>query len=403
MNRGFGVTDYKGGGVSRRKRVHIRRRGRAVGVSSGLALVAALTLSVIVGLLLPLTAAGNPHHGAGDYVIFAKAGAEGITTDQKAFEPDCDNSNHGQGETSGQTNNYYGRIHSNADLKLAGANTFGDTISPDTEITYGVNDGAADPCQLQNDGGNTFLDGMPLNISGNGDPADIQGPYQIGPGGWPGNLGTFLVQTGTDAFERFDNTTQFSAVGMTCTAGHVNGLLGTTDYIVTAADNGDVVCNGTGKIIININGLGTDAAPFRITMLSHGAIETPGQNNVLAPAAGGHGVLAWTDVAFGTAASGILLNGSNLAVPERSILFAPRSGVDVSGSVDDDVCIQAIGQGIVKVAGSTSNFGPFGPGCGTPASVVTQIHAGNDHNTDIQGGAVEVGTSIHDRVVVASR
>ena len=140
-------------------------------------------------------------------------------------------------------------------------------------------------------------------------------------------------------------------------------------------------------------------------MLSHGAIEMSVSATCLAPASAGHGVLAWTDEPFGETASAIHFSGSDLTVPERSILFAPRSGIDVSGSNDDDVCIQAIGQGIVKVAGSTSRFGPLGPGCGLPATVVTDIHAnlgGNAHTSLGQSGAVEVGTQVHDKVTVSS-
>jgi hypothetical protein len=91
-----------------------------------------LVLVVIVaavGLLISQDATGNPGHFADDYVIYARANAEGITEDRKAYEPDCDGSNHGQAQTSGQTNTFYGRIHSYADMQLTGANTYADTLS----------------------------------------------------------------------------------------------------------------------------------------------------------------------------------------------------------------------------------------------------------------------------------
>jgi len=53
------------------------------------------------------------------------------------------------------------------------------------------------------------------------------------------------------------------------------------------------------------------------------------------------------------------------------------------------------------------NYDPSGPSLCEPltvekldSSIVTHIHAGTDHVTDIQGGSVPVGTSIHDQAVV---
>ena len=73
-----------------------------------------------------------------------------------------------------------------------------------------------------------------------------------------------------------------TAVGLTCNTGT---LTDTVDYKVVLSDNNKVVCNGSGKITIDLNDLGSKGppmTPFRITMLSHGAIEMSGQRNVLA-------------------------------------------------------------------------------------------------------------------------
>ena len=94
MNRVPRKTDYDRQGTSRRR---VARRGqRRAGAHSALALFVALTAAVVVGLLIPLNASSNPHHFAGDYVLFAKAIAAGITTGPKAFEPDCDETSTGQ-------------------------------------------------------------------------------------------------------------------------------------------------------------------------------------------------------------------------------------------------------------------------------------------------------------------
>jgi hypothetical protein len=102
--------------------------------------------AVCVGLLARNMTTANPGHFAGDYVIYARANADGITDSAKAYEPNCNNgTNDGQAQTSGETNTFYGRIHSYADLQLTGASRYEDTISPDPEITYGVNDNAPPP------------------------------------------------------------------------------------------------------------------------------------------------------------------------------------------------------------------------------------------------------------------
>jgi hypothetical protein len=294
-------------------------------------------------------------HNAGDYFMFAKAAGDGGTDDPKAYEPVCDDANDKQADVSGSNSNFYGRIHSNADLAISGSdNWFRDTLSPNSELTYGVNDGPSANCQLQAEESNTYSGGWPLNISGNGDPSSIQGPYQIGPKGWPGNLGNYLDANGMT----FGNDINQVLPGVVCDRGSLthSGVIE-----ITAADNGKVICNGGDPIKISDSGLGTSSNPFRITMVSHGLIEISGSNHYLAPAA--YGVLAWTDQRFSNEANSIKIAGSNVNIVERAILFSPRSGQDVSGSNNALLCIQMIGQGALKAAGSNSILGPFAPGC----------------------------------------
>jgi hypothetical protein len=303
-----------------------------------------------------LAAIGNVTHNAGGYFIFAKAAGDGDTSDPKAYEPGCDDANDKQADVSGSNSGFYGRIHSNADLAISGVdNAFTDTVSPNPELTYGVNDGPSTSCQLQADGANVYGNGSPLNITGNGNPSDVQGPYQIGPQGWPGNLGDFLDANGMT----FGNDVTQILPGMACDRG---SLTASGVIEITSADNGKVVCNGNDPINISVSGLGTAAIPFKITMISHGLIDIGGSNHYLAPAA--HGVLAWTDQRFSDEATSIKIGGSNVNVTSRAILFTPRSGQDVSGSNSATLCIQMVGQGALKAAGSNSTLGPLASGCG---------------------------------------
>lgn len=299
----------------------------------------------------------NPYysHNSGDYFMFAKAAGDGYTDDPKAYEPVCNDANDKQADVSGSNSHYYGRIHSNADLAISGSdNWFRNTFSPNPELTYGVNDGPSSFCQLQAENSNTYDGGYPLNISGNGNPGSVQGPYQIGPKGWPGTLGNFLDANGMT----FGNDISQVLPGAVCDIGSLthSGVIE-----VTAADNGKVICNGSDPIKISDSGFGTPANPFRVTMVSHGLIEISGSNHYLAPAV--YGVLAWTDQRFSDEATSIKIAGSNINVVQRAILFSPRSGQDVSGSNNSLLCVQMVGQGALKAAGSNSILGPFAPGC----------------------------------------
>lgn len=295
------------------------------------------------------------NHDAGDYFLFAKAAGDGETDDPKAYEPVCDDANDKQADVSGSNSNFYGRLHSNADMAISGSdNWFRDTRSPNPELTYGVNGEPSSACQLQAEDDNIYDSGNPLDITGNGDPGSIQGPYQIGVKGWPGNLGNFLDGNGMT----FGNDILQVLPGLVCDRGSLthSGVIE-----ITAADDGKVICNGGDPIKISDSGLGTMANPFRITMVSHGLIEISGSNHYLAPAA--HGVLAWTDQRFSDEATSIKISGSNVNVVQRAILFSPRSGQDVSGSNSALLCIQMVGQGALKVAGSNAVFGPLDLSC----------------------------------------
>ena len=225
---------------------------------------------------------------------------------------------------------------------------FLDTSSPNSEITYGTND---EDCQSQADGGNTYSSGAPAGweidtIAYGVDPAT----------GWPGNLGSFL---NVDQMT-FGNTVADVLPGAICAPD--TSLTNTTEIVVTeAVYDGLVVCNGTGITKISDSNQGSLADPFEITIISHGPIDISGQNLYLAPAV--NGVLAWTDQRFSDSAVSIKGAGSDINVVSRAILFTPRSGQDVSGSNDATLCIQMIGQGSLKVAGSNSTFGPLGPNC----------------------------------------
>lgn len=86
-----------------------------------------------------------------------------------------------------------------------------------------------------------------------------------------------------------------------------------------------------------------------------------------------HGVLAWTDQRFDDEATSIKIAGDNINVLSRAILFTPCSGQDVSGSNGDLLCIQMIGQGTLKAAGSNSTLGPLAPGCSSHSAFLSMV------------------------------
>ena len=364
----------------------------------GTAIVLTIALGLVLGALAlwgPDRAAADPvryDHFAGDYFIFSKGGSG-----QETEGLECNPSNDKQVDISGNHLYIFGRIHSNADVVVSGQNnTFVDTLSPNPEITYG--DGDIPLCNLQWELDNEYLNDSPYDISGNGITSDVNGPYQVNVDGWPGTLGSFLTQSGDDAFLTFTDP------GIVCTVGTLEDTSeGNSDLVIDPTVHYNaVVCRNTGKISLNISNVGTEENPFKVTMISHGPIEISGQYLVMEPADSGHGVLAWTDIDSAETDVGIKLSGSNIDVLKRAILFTPRTGQDISGASDATLCLQVIGQGPSKVATNNAEFGPLNPLCGVPADVVTEIHGREGHTGDLQGGAVEVGTEFHDQVEVSS-
>ena len=406
MNRAFGVTEYTA--PTRASRVRrSRRKPRRLGALKWLVAALVLATALTLGLMQPFTAVGSPDHSAGDYVAFAKA-VHGTTAEtacngpgNNAKQVDISGSNH-EPTALAPLRGFWGLIHSNADFIVSGSeNLFQNTSLTNPEVTFGTHPGTCDGD-----------DGDPSNVFAGGGPTDIN---TLAPGvdptsGWPGTLGSLLEQSGTNAFLRFDA----AVVGSLC---EVGTLADTNDLTIDTSFTGPhfdkVVCNGTGKTTLNISSVGTPAVPFKVTMISRGLIDISGENVNIVPAANGHGFLAATDVASGNSSEspkddkGITLAGSNFDVPRNAIFFTPRTGQSVSGSNDSTLCIQLIGQGSIIVGGSSSGLGPKIPGCGVPATVVTDIHAdlspgGSAHTSLGQSGAVEVGTEVHDQVTVSS-
>ena len=312
------------------------------------ALLTILGVAVIAGaLLFPFA---SQAHDASDFFIFSKA-AHGTFA-----EATCDGSNDKQADVSGSTNVVRGRIHSNADFAASGS-----SIIFGSAITYGSNPGS---CQSQADPANTYPPGSPSNISGQ--------PSGVGADGWPGDLGTYLNADGLT----FGNTITQVLPGASCMPG--TSLTNSGDLTLTAAHNGQVVCNGTGKVQLNASGANAaNPLVISVTIVSHGAIEISGQHVRLRPVS--HGVLAWTDQNSATNDVSIKLAGSNFDVVEKSIFFTPRSGQDISGSEGSELCIQHIGQGRIKVAGSKSEFGPGS--CGPPALPQVSVDKTPDSET----------------------
>jgi uncharacterized repeat protein (TIGR01451 family) len=163
--------------------------------------------------------------------------------------------------------------------------------------------------------------------------------------GWPGDLDSHL---NSDGLTFGTDIEQILGPGAVCDVG---SLTNSGDIVVDQDEDGKVVCNGTGKVDLNAQN-----QTMSVTIVSHGAIVISGQGANLSPAS--HEILAWTDQDSETAAESIVISGSNFTVPDKAILFAPRSGIDVGGSDDSSLCIQLIAQGKIKVQGSRSSFGP---------------------------------------------
>jgi uncharacterized repeat protein (TIGR01451 family) len=307
------------------------------------AVLTVLGAAVVVGaLLFPLAA---PAHDASDFFVFAKAS---FGSDRKSNETDCDASNDKQADVSGSGSQIHGRIHSNADVVASS----GATNTFHNEITYGTHD---EDCQEQSENTNFYNAGQPGDIDSA--PTGVNN-------GWPGDLDSYLTSGLTFS------TVEQALPGETCDIG---SLSDSSDYVINpVADNGKVICRGSGKITLSESG-----ATMSVTMLSHGIIEVSGQNATLTPAA--HGILAFSDLQLDSA---IKFGGSNFQVPQNSIVFAPQGGIDTSGSDDAEMCIQLIGQGPIKVPGSNSTFGPGSAACTAQPPNVSVVKEPNSQTID---------------------
>jgi uncharacterized repeat protein (TIGR01451 family) len=307
---------------------------RAAVTAKRTALLTLVGAAVVVGaLLFPFSA---PAHDASDFFIFAR------TLHGPAAETNCNGSsnNNKQADVSGSTNIIHGRIHSNADYHAGGQNN-----NFHSAVTYGTED--TDCAGFA--GVNTYHAGAPTDLNG-AVPSGVNN-------GWPGDLNTYV-----DNGWQIDTVAQ-ALPGETCDVG---SLSNNSDYTVTAADNGKVICRGTGKVQLSMSNV-----TLAITILSHGPIEISGQNVTLTPAV--HGILAFTD--YKDTDFPIKLAGSNFTVPVQSILFATKAGIDTSGSDDSEMCIQLIGQGWIRVPGSTNILGPGSSACKTqpaPGKIVIE-------------------------------
>jgi uncharacterized repeat protein (TIGR01451 family) len=352
----------------------------------------------MVGLptaLLPQAQAN--HVDASDFFAFAKAALDGAADGEdkrEASEGDnapnaeCDSSNHKQVEISGATSDFFGRVHSNADLSISGAQN----VFHDDPVTFGSNDF---PDCVQNVDANNWGSG------GVGDPLDVNevatSPTGVGACGWPGNLGTFLnADCETIAFVDGGPGGKDQAFGLTCDIGDLNTsahlVLDPDDAAFDASSgpgdpNGSVVCNGPGSTT-EVTESGSNASNMKditVTIISRGLVQFPGQFLDIRPAH--FPLLVVSDKPASEEANPIKLNGSNTRIFERSILFTPRSGLDISGSNQLGLCVQLIGQGRIKgSAGSNQSFGSSGPQCAPEDNPDIEVEKTPD------GGQISVGT-----------
>ncbi len=296
----------------------------------------ALTASMLASFMtLAIAAPTFANHSASDFFIFAKgaygkaAQAEGFTPPQT---PVCDGAQDITAEVSGSDNKIFNRIHSNADWNGGGQNN--DFFAA---VTYGTH---AENC-TNNPGDNDYNTATPAN---DGSPTELDGPPEVlGMHGWPGNLGSFLNADGL----QFSTIEQVLGMGATCDQGT---SLTSGNYVITAADNNKVICGGSSSTIT----LGSQGLNIAVTVVSHGYVDFNASNSTLK--AYKHGILAWTDMDSFAQEHAFKLQGSNFHVGP-AIVFTPRSGQDISGSTGSEDCIQHIGQGQIKVQGSSSEFG----------------------------------------------
>ena len=158
-------------------------------------------------------------------------------------------------------------------------------------------------------------------------------------------------------------------------------------------------CTSGGKITVSVENVGSLAVPKKWTLLANGGlIEISGQNATFEPFA--LGILAMSDTRSNDDQFPIKFSGSNLSVPSQAVVFAPRSGVTVSGSEESVLCIQVVGQE-TQISGSTSGFGLRSPGCrllgeGNVFGRVFEDTDGNGVQEGLEPGLVGVEVEITD-------
>ena len=105
MNRAFGVDEYARSSRKSRREGRARLKPKRWTVLRWVGAAVVLVLALSMGLVQARTAAGNPDHFAGDYVIFAKALTPTVTTDLETRETSCNGlgSNNSQGEAAART------------------------------------------------------------------------------------------------------------------------------------------------------------------------------------------------------------------------------------------------------------------------------------------------------------
>ena len=364
------------------QRIHITRRG---------------TVSAVSGVVLPLllTLTGIPSDSAwaqtlptflnaGDYVMFSQA------RDGKARETSSNGSNDAQASVSGSDNGMFGRIRSNGDFSSSGQNIYyhyigNGPIKPVPPST--VNDGKI-TFRFINENGDNFYE-TPLSdprhpgfTDGTWKP--IQSDVPVGPVGvvptvppgdeyqfWPGDLNTTV--TASSNYLEMD----VLALEPVCDFGSLLG--GSVEFDLNENSPNGTYCTNGGLIKLSAQDVGSETNPKKFTFLANdGLITISGQNARIEPFA--LGLLAMTDLPSFDDQFPIKISGSDFKVQSQSILFASRSGVDVSGSNESLLCIHAIGQE-AKLQGSTTDFGPLAPGCLNPLiSVVKTQTLTNDSN-----------------------
>ena len=364
------------------QRIHITRRG---------------TVSAVSGVVLPLllTLTGIPSDSAwaqtlptflnaGDYVMFSQA------RDGKARETSSNGSNDAQASVSGSDNGMFGRIRSNGDFSSSGQNIYyhyigNGPIKPVPPST--VNDGKI-TFRFINENGDNFYE-TPLSdprhpgfTDGTWKP--IQSDVPVGPVGvvptvppgdeyqfWPGDLNTTV--TASSNYLEMD----VLALEPVCDFGSLLG--GSVEFDLNENSPNGTYCTNGGLIKLSAQDVGSETNPKKFTFLANdGLITISGQNARIEPFA--LGLLAMTDLPSFDDQFPIKISGSDFKVQSQSILFASRSGVDVSGSNESLLCTHAIGQE-AKLQGSTTDFGPLAPGCLNPLiSVVKTQTLTNDSN-----------------------